>query len=148
DRRENAAVGYAWPVGALRGATPIASSPETSSLKTSLLTAATALALSLAAPVHAHDVRAADECIDIACDASLLFEAGDSAADAGGAVAATRYGTWGIDTAGMDTSVEPGDDFFRYVSGTWADSTDIPSDKSMYGSFLVLRDLSEARVRG
>ncbi|MGY0651279.1 M13 family metallopeptidase [Luteimonas sp. A537] len=117
-------------------------------MKISLLTAATALALSLAAPVSAHDVRAAADCIDIACDASLLFEADDSAAGAGDTVAATRYGTWGIDTAGMDRDVQPGADFFRYVSGTWADNTEIPSDKSMYGSFLVLRDLSEARVRG
>src|SRR5690606_22933069 len=117
-------------------------------LKINLLTAATALALSLAAPVAAHDVRAAGDCIDIACDASLLFEADDSAAGAGDTVAATRYGAWGIDTAGMDRDVRPGADFFRYVSGTWADNTEIPSDKSMYGSFLVLRDLSEARVRG
>src|SRR5690606_14900284 len=72
----------------------------------------------------------------------------DSAAGAGDTVAATRYGAWGIDTAGMDRDVRPGADFFRYVSGTWADNTEIPSDKSMYGSFLVLRDLSEARVRG
>src|SRR5690606_40380458 len=60
---------------------------------------------------------------------------------------AQRFGEWGIDTAGMDTSVRPGEDFFAYVSGTWAENTEIPSDKSMYGSFLVLRDLSEARVR-
>ena len=60
---------------------------------------------------------------------------------------ATRYGAWGIDTAGMNPDVDPGDDFFEYVSGTWADTTEIPSDRSSYGSFLVLRDLSEARVR-
>src|SRR5690606_28843709 len=30
---------------------------------------------------------------------------------------ATRYGTWGIDTAGMDPEADPGEDFFRYVSG-------------------------------
>ena len=47
----------------------------------------------------------------------------------------------------MDTRVRPGDDFFRYVSGTWADTTEIPSDKSSYGAFLILRDLSEARLR-
>src|SRR5690606_4940342 len=48
----------------------------------------------------------------------------------------------------MDTSVSPGHDFFAYVSGNWARTTGIPADRSMYGSFLVLRDLSEARVRG
>src|SRR3546814_11290363 len=47
----------------------------------------------------------------------------------------------------MDPGVDPGADFFDYVSGTWAQNTEIPSDRSSYGSFLVLRDLSEACVR-
>lgn len=47
----------------------------------------------------------------------------------------------------MDRSVRPGQDFFRYVSGTWADTTQIPADQSSYGSFLMLRELSEARLR-
>lgn len=61
---------------------------------------------------------------------------------------AKRYGTWGVDLAGMDTSVKPGDDFFKYVNGKWAATTQIPPDKTSYGAFLVLRDLSEARVHG
>ena len=28
-------------------------------------------------------------------------------------------GAFGIDTAQMDTSVKPGDDFFKYVNGKW-----------------------------
>ena len=62
--------------------------------------------------------------------------------------AAKRYGTWGIDLEGMDPTVKPGDDFFRYVNGKWVASTQIPPDKSRYGSFDMLRDLSEIRVRG
>ncbi len=58
-----------------------------------------------------------------------------------------RYGSWGIDTEGMDRSAKPGDDFFKYVSGAWAANTRIPPDKSRYGSFELLRDLSEERVR-
>ena len=61
-------------------------------------------------------------------------------------VATQRYGSWGIDTAGMDTGVKPGEDFFRYVNGQWASTTGIPSDKSSFGSFMMLRDLSEVRV--
>ena len=60
---------------------------------------------------------------------------------------AERYGTWGIDLAGMDASVKPGDDFFRYVNGTWASKTEIPPDRTSYGSFAILRELSDARVR-
>lgn len=61
--------------------------------------------------------------------------------------AAQRYGTWGIDLAGMDRSVKPGDDFFRYANGKWAAATQIPPDRTSYGAFVILRDLSEARVR-
>src|SRR5690606_10182471 len=115
-----------------------------SALKTSLLSLATTLVLTCGAiaPASAHD-----RCLDEACHLVALVDVAPAQAG-GGTVAATRYGTWGIDTAGMDTSVSPGEDFFAYVSGTWASNTEIPSDKSMYGSFLVLRDLSEARVRG
>ena len=61
---------------------------------------------------------------------------------------AKRFGTWGIDLAGMDSSVKPGDDFFKYVNGKWAATTQIPADQTSYGAFLILRDLSEARVHG
>jgi putative endopeptidase len=60
---------------------------------------------------------------------------------------APRFGTWGIDLEGMDRSVKPGDDFFQYVNGKWAASTTIPADRTSYGAFAVLSDLSEARVR-
>jgi len=59
---------------------------------------------------------------------------------------AQRFGTWGVDLAGMDTSVKPGDDFFKYVNGKWAATTTIPADKTGYGAFAILTDLSEARV--
>lgn len=113
-------------------------------MKKTLLSAATAVALSL---VAAPAALAHDACLDEACHTLSLVEAGDHAG--GGATApiqAMRFGTWGIDTAGMDSTVAPGADFFAYVSGAWAQDTEIPSDQSMYGSFLVLRDLSEARV--
>src|SRR5689334_2021191 len=58
-----------------------------------------------------------------------------------------QYGTFGFDTAGMDQSVAPGDDFYLFANGTWAKNTQIPSDKSNYGSFSVLQDLSQQRVR-
>jgi putative endopeptidase len=60
---------------------------------------------------------------------------------------AGRYGTWGIDLQGMDRSTKPGDDFFRFVSGEWARKTQMPPDKVRYGSFELLRDLSEERMR-
>src|SRR5256714_6042355 len=60
---------------------------------------------------------------------------------------AQRYGTWGVDLEGMDRSVKPGDDFFRYVNGKWVATTKIPPDRASYGAFAILSDLSEARER-
>lgn len=56
-------------------------------------------------------------------------------------------GTYGIATENMDLSVKPGDNFFEYVNGTWLKNTEIPSDRSRYGSFSVLSDQAEDRVR-
>ena len=53
----------------------------------------------------------------------------------------------GIDVEGMDTSVRPGDDFFAYVNGKWVAETDMPSDKSRYGTFDILRDESQENVK-
>ncbi len=58
------------------------------------------------------------------------------------------YGTFGFDPAGMDRSVAPGNDFFEYANGTWEKTTEIPADKSRYGMFNVLDDLSKERTRG
>src|SRR5512134_1622339 len=79
-----------------------------------------------------------------------LFTPGARAADPAAPAAPTRadrYGKWGVDLDGMDRSVKPGDDFFRYVNGKWAAKTQIPPDKTSFGAFVILRDLSEARVR-
>jgi putative endopeptidase len=43
-----------------------------------------------------------------------------------------------FDVAGMDTSVHPGDDFFRYANGGWMKQTKIPDDQSGWGSFYTL----------
>jgi putative endopeptidase len=42
-------------------------------------------------------------------------------------------GSVGVDLGGMDRSVRPGDDFFRYANGTWLKATEIPPDRSSYG---------------
>jgi len=76
-----------------------------------------------------------------------LFTAAARAAEATAPTTAKRYGTWGIDLDAMDRSVKPGDDFFRYVNGKWVATTKIPADRTNYGSFPMLTELSEARVR-
>lgn len=46
----------------------------------------------------------------------------------------------GINLSYMDKKVKPNDDFFRYVNGTWLDNTQIPGDKTRWGSFDELRE--------
>jgi putative endopeptidase len=58
-----------------------------------------------------------------------------------------QYGTYGFDATGMDPSVAPGDNFYQFANGTWAKNTPIPADKSSYGSFNILDDLSRERTR-
>ena len=52
----------------------------------------------------------------------------------------------GLDAAGMDRSVRPGDDFFRFANGTWLRETAIPADRSAYGSFNTAAALADAEV--
>ena len=37
-----------------------------------------------------------------------------------------------IDVAGMDRSVDPGDDFYAYANGGWMKTTQIPPDRSSF----------------
>jgi putative endopeptidase len=56
-------------------------------------------------------------------------------------------GSFGFDFDGMDRTVAPGDDFYGYANGAWARNTSIPADKSNFGMFTVLSDLSLERTR-
>ncbi len=53
----------------------------------------------------------------------------------------------GIDLSGFDTAVRPQDDFYQYVNGTWLAETEIPADKSNYGSFDLVFDATEKNLR-
>jgi putative endopeptidase len=66
---------------------------------------------------------------------------------AGAAQKKTVFGRWGVDLSGMDRSVNPGDDFFRYMNGAWFDKAVIPPDRTSTGSFLDLDIQSEDQVR-
>lgn len=73
----------------------------------------------------------------------------EAAAPAGAATAAKpELGSFGFDLDGMDRSVAAGDDFYAFANGTWAKNTAIPADKSNYGMFTALADLSQQRTQG
>ncbi len=70
-----------------------------------------------------------------------------TAAPATAAPAKPQIGDFGFDLTGMDKTVQPGDDFYAYANGTWAKNTAIPADKSNYGMFTALADLSQKRTQ-
>ncbi len=53
---------------------------------------------------------------------------------------------WGFDVGGMDRSVKPGANFYEYANGAAVRAITIPPDRTNFGSFTVLTDLSEVRV--
>ncbi|MFN3239414.1 MAG: M13 family metallopeptidase [Pseudomonadales bacterium] len=57
------------------------------------------------------------------------------------------FGDWGVDLSTMDTSVKPGDDFFRYMNGKWLDANEIPADRSSHGISLALHEQAQEQVR-
>lgn len=84
--------------------------------------------------------------------AALLVAAAPLAADPAAPLPAAgragpALGSFGVDLAGMDRSIRPGDDFFAFVNGTWAKTTEIPADRSRWGMFDELRELSLVRTR-
>ncbi len=55
--------------------------------------------------------------------------------------------TAGIDQSGMNPGIAPGDDFYVYANGAWQATTEIPADRSSWGSFRVLAELTNQRLR-
>ncbi|HUI62365.1 MAG TPA: M13 family metallopeptidase [Steroidobacteraceae bacterium] len=69
------------------------------------------------------------------------------AAEATGSAGHARIGAWGVDLAGADLTVKPGDDFYRYSGGHWLDTTQIPADRTSWTEFTVLADNAQRDLR-
>ena len=112
-----------------------------------LLLGVAGVALLLPAAALAHDGHA-HTCIDETCAVATLFQTPAAQGGASGwqGTDAPKYGTWGFDLSGRDTSVRPGDSFFRYANGRALYQMTIPSDRTSYGSFALLRELSDNRM--
>lgn len=56
-------------------------------------------------------------------------------------------GDFGLDLSAGNPAVKPGDDFFAYASGHWYEHFEIPPDRTSFGAFNQLDELSKQRVR-
>ncbi len=54
--------------------------------------------------------------------------------------------TKGINCEYLDTGVQPGEDFYKFVNGGWLRSTGIPADRSSWGSFHELAKATDEKV--
>jgi putative endopeptidase len=54
---------------------------------------------------------------------------------------------WGFDTANLDKTCKPCDDFFQFAMGGWMKANPIPPEYSSWGSFTVLLDKNQQNLR-
>jgi putative endopeptidase len=87
--------------------------------------------------------------LSLAFAAQVSLGADSDASVAAPVAAAPAPGTeLGLDKSGMDAAVRPQDDLFLAMNGTWVTKTKIPADKSRWGTFNSLIELSDQRVKG
>jgi len=79
------------------------------------------------------------------CTSAVLVAQQPSSSRA--AVQPRHFGSWGVDLTGMDRSVNPADDFDRYVNGAWADKTQIPADQASAGVGYDVFNLTQEQIR-
>ena len=62
----------------------------------------------------------------------------ETTATAGNEIDSTR----GIVLANMDTTINPSDDFFLFMNGSWLERTEIPAEQGRWGSFNELQEFN------
>ncbi|MCX6154257.1 MAG: M13 family peptidase [Candidatus Kapabacteria bacterium] len=53
-----------------------------------------------------------------------------------------------FDVNGMDQTIKPGTDFFKYTNGNWCKNNPIPPEYSRYGSFDILQEQNYSNIKG
>lgn len=89
--------------------------------------------------------------ISAACVALLALSAPSLHAQSTAAVASVATAVTapvsGIDLKSLDPAIRPQDDFYGYVNGVWTRNTEIPADKSTWGTYIELREIVQAQLR-
>jgi len=81
----------------------------------------------------------------VGCTGKAPAPAGEQGAPAAASTAAAAAPTIGVDLAGLDKNVKPGDDFEEYANGGWRAKTEIPADRASTGTFLQVFEKAEKR---
>src|SRR5690554_3819023 len=53
----------------------------------------------------------------------------------------------GLDLSSVDTTVAPGESFYRYATGGWQQANPIPDEYARYGSFDKLREENQVQLQ-
>jgi putative endopeptidase len=69
------------------------------------------------------------------------------AADSAATSNAATLGAWGVETAHISATVQPGDDFFTFVNEGWLATAEMPPGFSRFGAFTELSLKAEEQVR-
>lgn len=83
----------------------------------------------------------------VACLVTLAAVAGAPQLPARAASAVADSPPSGVRLENFDHKVRPQDDFYRHVNGKWLAETEIPADRSNYGTFTRLQDDVEKNLK-
>ena len=61
--------------------------------------------------------------------------------------AADQPSAWGFDTANLDKTCKPCDDFYRFAMGGWMNSNPIPPEYPSWGTFAQLADKNQQNLK-